>query len=79
MPFIKIEEKVKIGDITRSDPVSNPRLRDVIAKAKQNNMPNDTIELSIKKAAGELSGVNYESCVYLHRGQHNYQESFEPR
>lgn len=47
-----------------SDPVSNPRLRDVIAKAKQNNMPNDTIERSIKKAAGELSGVNYESCVY---------------
>ena len=47
-----------------SDPVSNPRLKDVIAKAKQNNMPNDTIERSIKKAAGELSGVNYESCVY---------------
>ena len=47
-----------------SDPVSNPRLRDVIAKAKQNNMPNDTIERSIKKASGELAGVNYESCVY---------------
>ncbi len=47
-----------------SDPVSNPKLKDVIAKAKQNNMPNDTIERSIKKAAGELSGVNYESCVY---------------
>ncbi len=47
-----------------SDPVSNPRLKDVIAKAKQNNMPNDTIERSIKKAAGELSGVNYESQTY---------------
>lgn len=47
-----------------SDPVSNPRLRDVIAKAKQNNMPNDSIERSIKKASGELSGVNYESCTY---------------
>ncbi len=47
-----------------SDPVSNPRLKDVIAKAKQNNMPNDTIERSIKKASGELAGVNYESCVY---------------
>ena len=47
-----------------SDPVSNPKLRDVIAKAKQNNMPNDSIERSIKKAAGELSGVNYESCTY---------------
>ena len=47
-----------------ADPVSNPKLRDVIAKAKQNNMPNDSIERSIKKAAGELSGVNYESCSY---------------
>ena len=47
-----------------SDPVSNPKLRDVIAKAKQNNMPNDSIERSIKKAAGELAGVNYESQTY---------------
>lgn len=47
-----------------SDPVSNARLKDVIAKAKQNNMPNDTIERSIKKAAGEMAGVNYESCTY---------------
>lgn len=46
------------------DPVSNPKLRDVIAKAKQNNMPNDSIERSIKKASGEQGGVNYESCVY---------------
>ena len=43
-----------------SDPVSNPKLRDVIAKAKQNNMPNDSIERSIKKAAGEMSGCTYE-------------------
>ncbi|MBO5022067.1 MAG: YebC/PmpR family DNA-binding transcriptional regulator [Clostridia bacterium] len=52
-----------------SDPVSNPKLRDVIAKAKQNNMPNDSIERSIKKAAGELAGVNYESCTYEGYGQ----------
>ena len=52
-----------------SDPVSNPKLRDVIAKAKQNNMPNDSIERSIKKAAGEMSGVNYESCTYEGYGQ----------
>ncbi len=52
---------VKMGG---SDPASNPKLRDVIAKAKQNNMPNDSIERSIKKAAGELSGVNYESSTY---------------
>lgn len=47
-----------------ADPVSNPKLRDVIAKAKQNNMPNDSIERSIKKASGEMAGVNYESCTY---------------
>lgn len=47
-----------------SDPNVNTKLKDVIQKAKQNNMPNDSIERSIKKAAGELSGVNYESITY---------------
>lgn len=46
------------------DPVSNGKLRDVIAKCKANNMPNDTIQRSIKKAAGEDSGVVYESITY---------------
>ncbi|MDE6181921.1 MAG: YebC/PmpR family DNA-binding transcriptional regulator [Eubacteriales bacterium] len=47
-----------------SDPTSNSRLRDAISKAKANNMPNDNIERSIKKAAGNLDGVNYESITY---------------
>ena len=47
-----------------SDPANNSRLRDVIAKAKANNMPNDTIDLGIKKAAGELGSVNYEFVTY---------------
>ena len=46
------------------DPSSNSRLRDAIAKAKSNNMPNDTIDRSIKKAAGNLDAVNYESITY---------------
>ncbi|MDD4316730.1 MAG: YebC/PmpR family DNA-binding transcriptional regulator [Clostridia bacterium] len=46
------------------DPNNNSRLRDVIAKAKQSNMPNDTIIRSIKKASGELGSVNYEDMVY---------------
>lgn len=46
------------------DPNNNSRLRDVISKAKQNNMPNDTITRSIKKASGELGSVNYEDMVY---------------
>jgi YebC/PmpR family DNA-binding regulatory protein len=47
-----------------ADPENNSRLRDVIAKAKANNMPNDTIERGIKKAAGEVGVVNYEYVTY---------------
>lgn len=47
-----------------SDPALNSRLRDVIAKARSNNMPNDNIERSIKKAAGELEDVTYEEITY---------------
>ncbi len=46
------------------DPANNSRLRDVIAKAKSNNMPNDTIERGIKKAAGDAGSVNYETVTY---------------
>ena len=46
------------------DPANNSRLRDVIAKAKANNMPNDTIDRNIKKAAGEGSGDNNEHITY---------------
>jgi YebC/PmpR family DNA-binding regulatory protein len=47
-----------------ADPNSNSRLKDIIAKAKSNNMPNDTIERSIKKAAGDANAVNYETVIY---------------
>jgi YebC/PmpR family DNA-binding regulatory protein len=46
------------------DPANNSRLRDVIAKAKANNMPNDTIDRGIKKAAGDANAVNYEFVSY---------------
>jgi len=46
------------------DPANNFKLATVIAKAKANNVPNDTIERGIKKAAGEGSSVNYEYCSY---------------
>ena len=46
------------------DPANNSRLRDVIAKAKANNMPNDTIDRGIKKAAGDANSVNYEQVTY---------------
>lgn len=46
------------------DPDSNSKLRDAIAKAKANNMPNDTIQRSIKKAAGEDGSKEYLEMVY---------------
>ena len=46
------------------DPNNNSRLATVIAKAKANNMPNDNITRSIKKAAGELGNVDYEQITY---------------
>ena len=46
------------------NPDNNSKLRDVIAKAKANNVPNDTIERGIKKAAGSSDAVNYTSITY---------------
>ena len=46
------------------DPVSNGKLRDLIAKAKANNVPNDNIERTIKKASGADGNVNYEVIMY---------------
>jgi len=46
------------------DPANNFKLAQVIAKAKANNMPNDTIDRGIKKAAGDGNAVNYEHVTY---------------
>ena len=43
---------------------ANSKLRDVVAKAKAANMPNDNIQRALKKGAGEADSVNYESIVY---------------
>lgn len=45
-------------------PENNAKLRDVIAKAKAANMPNDNINRALKKAEGEMNSVNYETIVY---------------
>lgn len=47
-----------------ANPDTNSRLRDVIAKAKAANMPNDNINRAIKKAEGDMNSVNYESITY---------------
>ena len=63
--FTKIGREIAVAvKLGGPDPNINSKLYDVIQKAKQNNMPNDNIERSIKKASGELGGVNYEACTY---------------
>ena len=47
-----------------ADPSSNAKLRDLIAKAKSNNVPNDNIDRMLKKAAGEGDSTNFEEIVY---------------
>lgn len=47
-----------------ADPNNNAKLRDLIAKAKQNNVPNDNIERVIKKASGDGDKNNYETMIY---------------
>ena len=47
-----------------ADPAGNAKLRDLIAKAKSNNVPNDNIDRIIKKAAGDGDKNSYESMVY---------------
>ncbi len=63
--FTKIGREIAVAvKAGGPDPNSNSKLRDVIAKAKQNNMPNENITRSIKKASGELNAVNYEDMQY---------------
>ncbi|MCL2234562.1 MAG: YebC/PmpR family DNA-binding transcriptional regulator [Firmicutes bacterium] len=57
----EIAVAVKLGGV---DPNLNSRLRDTIAKAKSQNMPNDNISRAIKKAGGEIGSINYENTVY---------------
>jgi len=63
--FTKIGREIAVAvKMGGPDPELNNKLKDVIAKAKANNMPNDTITRSIKRASGDLENVNYESITY---------------
>ena len=64
--FTKIGREliVAVRDGGSADPAANSKLRDCIAKAKANNVPNENIERIIKKAAGESGGANYEAVTY---------------
>ena len=64
--FTKIgkELAVAVKEGGSADPTNNSRLRDVIAKAKANNMPNDTIERNIKRADSDADVANYAHITY---------------
>ena len=64
--FTKIgrEIAVAVKEGGGPDPANNSRLRDCIAKAKSNNMPNDTIDKAIKKAARDANADNFENIIY---------------
>lgn len=62
--FTKLGREIAVAAKGNPNPETNSKLADAIAKAKANNMPNDNIQRSIKKAAGELGNVNYETLVY---------------
>lgn len=63
--FTKIGKEIVVAAKNGgANPDTNSKLRDVIAKAKAANMPNDTITRAIKKASGELASVNYETIMY---------------
>lgn len=62
--YTKIGRELAVAAKQGSDPTTNSKLADAIAKAKAANMPKDNIERSIAKAAGELAGANYEELTY---------------
>lgn len=63
--FTKLGREILIAVKQGGPDVStNSKLKDVVAKAKANNMPNDTINNAIKRAAGAGTGENYEEVVY---------------
>ena len=69
--FTKIGREIAVAvKLGGPDPNINSKLYDVIQKAKQNNMPNDNIQRSIKKAAGGEEAGNYDSITYEGYGSH---------
>ena len=69
--FTKIGREIAVAvKLGGGDPNTNNKLYDVIQKAKQNNMPNDNITRSIKKALGETGSQNYDAITYEGYGPH---------
>ena len=62
--FTKLGREIAVAARNNPNPSTNSKLADVIAKAKAANMPNDNIERSIKRAAGELGDRDYKELTY---------------
>lgn len=63
--FTKVARELSVAaKLGGSDPNTNPRLRLAVDRAREVNMPKDTVERAIKKGAGELEGINYEEITY---------------
>ena len=63
--FAKLIKQVEVAARSGGgDPESNPNLRTMFQKARDNSVPLDTIERAVKRGTGELAGVNYESITY---------------
>ncbi len=62
--FTKLGREIAVAAKTNPNPETNSKLADIIAKAKAANMPNDNIQRSIKKAAGEIGGADYKELTY---------------
>ena len=62
--FTKLGREIAVAARNNPNPSTNSKLADVIAKAKAANMPNDNIERSIKRAAGELGDKDYKELTY---------------
>jgi YebC/PmpR family DNA-binding regulatory protein len=63
--FTKLIKEITVAArMGGGDPDTNPRLRQAVAAAKNENMPKDNLERAIKKGTGELEGTNYEEVVY---------------
>lgn len=62
--FTKLIKEITVASREGGDPTGNARLRHLIEKAKDINMPQDNIARAIKRGTGELPGVSYESYTY---------------
>lgn len=68
--FTRLSKEISIAAKINGDPDGNPRLRTLIEKAREANMPSDNINRAIKKGTGELPGVTYEAITYEGYGPH---------